>query len=135
LVKEFDHDKIFAWASKVYDPPVYDLIFKRACCFTFGLTFHLESTELVGSLISKTNVNDHLPNRLVFFDTSRSKIGRACITNAAKHYSENWHRDWVGRTIATFIENLCIINWTQVYEDCILSIWLIYRLFYRFYFS
>jgi len=83
-----------------------DLFFKRASCFIFGLTFHLEPTELVGVLISKTYVNDRLPNRLVFFDTSRSRVGRACITNAAKHYSENWQFDWVGLTFANFKEIL-----------------------------
>jgi len=86
---------------------IYDLIFKRASYFILSLTFYPEPAELVGCLKGKTYVNDRLLNTLTFFDTSRSYIWKACITNSAKHYSENWHFDWVRLTIDSFKENLC----------------------------
>jgi len=34
-----------------------------------------------------------------FFDTSRTKIGRVCMTNAARSYSEKWQFDYIGLSV------------------------------------
>jgi len=57
---------------------------------------------LVGELLSKSSSNERLPGRLRFFDTSKTKIGRICVTITAKHYSESWKFEYIGLSIESF---------------------------------
>jgi len=79
-----------------------DIMFKRASTFIYSRVYYLEPTEIVGEILSKTSSNDRLPGRLRFFDTSRTRIGRVCISNAAKYYSENWKFDFVSLSVESF---------------------------------
>jgi len=93
----------FLKSRKVYDiPAVWCMMYKRASTFIYSRVYYLEPTEIIGEILSKTSSNDRLPGRLRFFDTSRTRIGRVCISNAAKYYSENWKFDFVSLSVESF---------------------------------
>jgi len=60
-----------------------DIFFKRASAFIHSRIYFLKPTELVGELLSKSSHNDRFHGRLRFFDTSKTRIGRVCVCNAA----------------------------------------------------
>jgi len=83
-----------------------DILYKRASAFLYSRIYYLEPTELVGELLSKSSSNERHPGKLRFFDTSKTKIGRVCVTNAAKNYSEGWRFDYIGLSVESFKSNL-----------------------------
>jgi len=62
-----------------------DIMFERASAFNYLRIYYLEPTEIVGELLSKSSSNERYPGRLRFFDTSKTKIGKVCVSNAAKY--------------------------------------------------
>jgi len=83
-----------------------DILFKRASSFIYSMLVYLEPTNLVGELISKSYINDRYPARMSFFDTSRTRVGRVCMTNAARSYSEKWKFDYIGLSVENFKKKL-----------------------------
>jgi len=83
-----------------------DTMFKRPSTFIYSMSICLEPTELIGELLSKACPNERYPGRLKFFDMNRIKIGKVCVTNPAKSYSENWKYDWIDLSITCFEELL-----------------------------
>jgi len=73
-----------------------DIFFKRTSMFIFNVINNLSPTSLISSILSKAYFNERHPGEISFFDTSKTKIGKKCITNAIKNYTENWKFEWFG---------------------------------------
>jgi len=71
------------------------IFFKRTSFFIFKSIHYLAPTQLAGIFLSKSYMNERTPGRLTFFDTSTSRVGKNCITNAAKNFVGNWSFDWL----------------------------------------
>jgi len=73
-----------------------DILFKQTSVFIFNIINNLSPTLLTSVVLSKSYFNERHPDRISFFDTSKSRLGRKCITNVIKNYTENWNFDWFG---------------------------------------
>jgi len=84
--------------------------------FIFKLTHFIEPAALVGTLLSKAYVNERTPDKMILFDTTRSRIGRSCVTNLTKNIAESWTFDWIGLPILTFKKSLAeqLVLWKFV---------------------
>jgi len=84
-----------------------DVIFaKRTSMFLFKIITSISPTNLATTILSKCYYNERTPCRLTFFDTSRSRFGRACISNATKLVVESWDFDWLNLTPFSFKNQL-----------------------------
>jgi len=61
---------------------------------------------LVGEQLSKSYFNERYPSRMRFYDKSKTKIGKVCVTNTAKSYSEKLKFDYSGVPIESFKKKL-----------------------------
>lgn len=84
------------------------ILFKRTSQFLFKLTTIITPTELATTTLSKCYYNERSPGCLSFFDTSRSRFGKACISNAAKTIVERWNFDWLSLTPFEFKSKLAL---------------------------
>jgi len=73
-----------------------NIYFKRISVFVYNIIYSLQPTNLAGIIISKSYTNERHPDKIFFFDTSSSKLGRTCITNLLKNYCDNWNFEWFG---------------------------------------
>jgi len=73
-----------------------NIFFKRTSMFIFNVINNLNPTTLTSIFLSKSYFNERHPDQISFFDTSRSKIGKKCITNLLKNFTENWSFPWFG---------------------------------------
>lgn len=71
---------------------------KRTSCFVFKILHFMNPTNLISTFISKSYSNDRAPDKLVFFDTSRSKMGKACISNNLCKIVSGWNFQWLSNT-------------------------------------
>jgi len=51
-------------------------------------------------------MNARNPDRLKLFDTSKRRMGKLCITNAAKRFIDNWDFDWLLISLQMFRNKL-----------------------------
>jgi len=93
---------------------LYDILIKKNPMFIFKLTRFIEPAALAGTFLSKAYVHDRTPDKMIFFDTTRTRIGRSCITNLAKNIAESWTFDWIGLPILTFKNPL--LNNSALYQ-------------------
>jgi len=70
------------------------ILYRRASVFIFNIIHQLEPTELATKLLSKGYYNDRSLGRLKFFDSSLTRSGRKCVTNAVSTMVEKWPDDW-----------------------------------------
>jgi len=59
-----------------------DILFKRTSMFIFNIINNLSPTNLTSVFLSKSY--ERHPDRISFFDTSKSRLGKKCITNVLK---------------------------------------------------
>jgi len=69
------------------------ILFKRESMFLFNLIHNMAPTELVGKLMQRAYSNDRNAGKLHFFYFSKSKTGRACISNNAQKIASRWNFD------------------------------------------
>jgi len=82
--------------------------FKRTSVLLFKLITSITPTELACTLLGKSYYNERSPSHLVFFDTSKSKFGKACLTNAAKEVVNKWEFEWLNLSIISFKSRLSL---------------------------
>lgn len=82
------------------------IFFKRTSVFIFKIITRLEPTNLAGKFLSKSYVNARNPERLKLFDTSKKRIGKLCLTNAAKRFVDTWDFDWLLISLPMFKSKL-----------------------------
>jgi len=70
-------------------PSTY-ILFKRTSMFIFNILFNLSPTNLASIFLSKACIDKRHLDRIEFFDTSNSRVGKKCITNCIKNFTENW---------------------------------------------
>jgi len=56
--------------------------------------------------MSKSYIDERRPERVEFFNTSNSKFGKLCITNAAKKIVDTWDFDWLYLSFQEFKSRL-----------------------------
>jgi len=83
-----------------------NILFKRTSTFIFGIYFHLEPTNLAGRLMSRGYFNERQPGQIMFFDLSRTKIGRRSLLNQIREFTNAWSFEWTGLTPSLFKSNL-----------------------------
>jgi len=83
-----------------------DIFFRRTSVFLYNIIYSLEPTNLAGIILSKSYFNERHQGKLTFFDSSRTKMGKKCITNLIKSYSDNWEFDWLGISVHEFKRKL-----------------------------
>jgi len=71
------------------------IFFKRTSFFIFKSIHYLAPTQLAGIFLSKSYMNERTPERLTYFITSNLRVGKNCITNAAKNFVGIWNFDWL----------------------------------------
>lgn len=81
---------------------IEDIFFKRTSVFLYKIIYYLEPTTLAGTILSKSYFNERHQGKLTFFDSSKTKMGKKCITNLVKSYSENWDFEWFGISVQDF---------------------------------
>jgi len=59
-------------------------------------------TDLATTVLSKCYFNERTPGWLSFFDTSGTRIGRACISNTYKNIVKEWEFDWLALDVLDF---------------------------------
>jgi len=74
--------------------------------FVFKIIKSLCPTNLAGEILSRTYINERHPGVLNFFDHSKSRFGKKCITNIIKTYSDNWNFEWLNLTPFSFKKQL-----------------------------
>jgi len=79
---------------------------KRTSVFIFKLVYHLQPFNIIQRLLSKSYLNERNPDKVIFFDTSKTRIGKMCITNAAKKITESWEFNWLSLSIEEFKSKL-----------------------------
>jgi len=79
-----------------------NILFKRESVFLFNVIHNMAPTELVGKLMQRGYFNDRNVGRLHFFDFSKTKAGRACLSNHAQKIVSRWNFDWFFLTPPTF---------------------------------
>jgi len=75
---------------------------KRTSCFIFKILNCLEPTNLTAIFISKSYSNDRIADKLTFFDTSHTRVGRACLSNNLHKIVSGWNFPWLSLTPAEF---------------------------------
>jgi len=81
---------------------IVQVLSKRTSVFVFKLIRNLSPFKLGQRLMMRSYFNDRDPFKIVFFDLSKTKIGKHCITNATKKIVENWRFDWPLLSLETF---------------------------------
>jgi len=79
---------------------------KRSSCFIFKIINCLEPTNLTHIFISKSYSNERTPEKITFFDTSRTRIGKACLSNNLVKIVAGWNFPWLGTSITEFKSHL-----------------------------
>jgi len=82
------------------------ILFLRSSMFVFKIIKSLCPTNLAGEILSRTYINERHPGVLNFFDQSKSRFGKKCITNIIKTYSDNWNFEWLNLTPFSFKKQL-----------------------------
>jgi len=82
------------------------ILFLRTSMFIFKTLKLLTPTNLAGEFLCKSYLNERHPGVLTFFDCSRSRFGKKCISNVIKNYTENWNFDWLELTAYSFKNRL-----------------------------
>jgi len=109
VVRDFDFKLKRNGLLKTTGQEIIDVtLFKRTSQFLFKLTTTITPTELATTTLSKSYYNERSPDCLSFFDTSRSRFGKACISNAAKTIVERWDFDWLSLTPFEFKSKLAL---------------------------
>jgi len=85
---------------------ILKILFKRTSIALFKMVNTILPTELATTIISKSYYNERTPCRLSFFDTSRTKFGKACISNIAGKISKEWNFDWLYLSPFSFKKHL-----------------------------
>jgi len=75
---------------------------KRTSVFIFKIFTNLSPFNLIHKLMAKSYINERQPERVNFFNTSHSKFGKLCITNAAKKIVSTWKFDRLYPTLQEF---------------------------------
>jgi len=79
---------------------------KRTSVFIFKIFINLSPFNLIHKFMAKSYINERRPERVEFFNTSQSKYGKLCITNAAKKIVDTWKFDWLYLTPQVFKSKL-----------------------------
>jgi len=80
-----------------------DIIFlKRNSVFLFNIIKSTNPSSLACNLFSRSYQNDRHPDRITFFDLSKTKIGKKSILNNAKYITERWNFEWLSLSTFTF---------------------------------
>jgi len=65
--------------------------------------------NFAGILLSKENYNERTSGKLSFFDASRSRIGKASLSNCIGKFTDEWKFDWYSFELAEFKRNLAAL--------------------------
>lgn len=96
LVRDFSYNlNRIGLLKKAKMEDINVILTKRTSMFLFNILHHLSPTGLAGILISKSYENERTLGKLAFFDCSKSKFGKAAISNAAKLTIDKWRFDWL----------------------------------------
>jgi len=79
---------------------------KRTSVFIFKVFTNLSPFNLIHRFMNKSYINERRPERVEFFNTSLTKFGKICITNAAKKIVDRWDFDWLYMSIQEFKSRL-----------------------------
>lgn len=71
------------------------IFFKRTSVALFRMINSIQPSELSTTILSKSYYNVRTPNRLSFFDASRTKFGKASLSNVARSIVKDWNFDWL----------------------------------------
>lgn len=82
------------------------IFFKRTSVFIYNIIYNLAPTNLTMIFLSKSYYNERHPNQIFFFDTSRSRVGKKCITNMLNNYTTKWKFEWFGLDLLNFKREL-----------------------------
>lgn len=82
------------------------IFFYRSSMFIFKVIKSLNPTNLAGEILSRTYINERHLGTLTFFDHSKSRFGKKCITNVIKNYSDKWNFDWLDLSPFSFKKQL-----------------------------
>lgn len=85
---------------------IISILFKRTSVALFRMVSTILPTELSTTILSKSYYNERTPGHLSFFDTSRTKFGRACISNVAGKIAHEWKFDWLHLSQCQFKQHL-----------------------------
>jgi len=78
------------------------ILFKRTSTMLFKLITLITPTDLATTVLSKSYFNERIPDRLGFFNSSRTRFGRACISNASKQIVKDWKFEWLSLSMLNF---------------------------------
>jgi len=107
IVRDFDRKMSRRQLLETFELEEIDTIFfKRTSVFIFKVITQLNPTNLAGKFLSKSYMNARNPERLKLFDTSKRRIGKLCLTNAAKRFVDCWDFDWLLLTLQMFKNKL-----------------------------
>jgi len=81
---------------------IWDVLSKRSSCFLFKIIQNLSPTNITGVLLSKSYSNERTPGRLSFFDCSKNKNGKTCLSNNARNIVNDWRFDWLPMSLNEF---------------------------------
>jgi len=79
---------------------------KRSSCFIFKVIKCLEPTNITAIFISKSYSNERIPDKLKFFDTSHSRIGKSCLSNNLVNIVSGWKFPWLDSSLDEFKSRL-----------------------------
>jgi len=79
---------------------------KRTSVFIFKIVTNLSPLNLTQKFLTKSYTNERKPERVEFFNTSSTKHGKLCITNAAKKIVDTWNFDWLYMSLYAFKEKI-----------------------------
>jgi len=79
---------------------------KRTSVFIFKIITNLSPLNLTQKFMTKSYINERKPERVEFFNTSSTKHGKLCITNAAKKIVDTWNFDWLYMSLYEFKEKI-----------------------------
>jgi len=68
---------------------------------TLNIIYNL-ATNLNMTFLSKSYYNERHSDQIFFFGTSRSKVGKKCVTNMIKNYKTKWKFEWFGLDLLNF---------------------------------
>jgi len=85
---------------------IVQVLNKRTSVFVFKLIQNLAPFKLAQRLMMRSYLNERNLEKVVFFDLSKTKNGKLCITNATKKIVDSWQFDWFHLSLITFKNKL-----------------------------
>ena len=76
------------------------------CSMLYNLCTSLDIDPLSERLLSQSFISSRFPNKITFFDYSKTRVGKCSFVNRSKSISENIPFEWINLSVSSFTRQL-----------------------------